>query len=160
MSEIPVIPLSPEAPLEQQLARFSWPQIKAGFCRFDAMGTILRTPEYRGTRTGATAAFNMTTTQARDLEILVSGKDIPGLQRRLREAVVGALVVVHGHVKAPKTGSREPVLFIADPDRITFPINVPASQVRHNRPPQPVRGKAAPAAPTPVTAPNETREAA
>jgi len=85
------------------------------FCTFQAVGIVLRAPDF-GTnrRGGATAAFAVTIGGDRDLEILMAGRDIPELQHRLRGVHPGMPITLVGSINPPRLHHRETAQFYAD----------------------------------------------
>ena len=85
------------------------------FCTFQAVGIVLRAPEFGGNRRGgATASFAITIGGDRDLDILMAGRDIPELQHRLRGVHPGMPITLIGSINPPRLHHRETAQFYVD----------------------------------------------
>lgn len=105
----PVAPTAQEARPEPHGSRF-----EGAYCRFDALGMVLRPPEFARTRRGhVSARLSVAIGPDRDLDILVRDRDLPSLRARLHGAVPGALVLTWGYVHPPRLHHREHPNFFA-----------------------------------------------
>jgi len=85
------------------------------FCTFQAVGIVLRAPDFGANRRGgATASFAITIGGDRDLDILMAGRDIPELQHRLRGVHPGLPITLVGSINPPRLHHRETAQFYAD----------------------------------------------
>ena len=108
----PAQPVGAQAP---QMPQYRGRRFAHSFCTFQAVGIVLRAPDFvKNRRGGATASFAIKIGGDRDLDILMAGRDIPELQHRLRGVHPGMPITLIGSINPPRLHHRETAQFYAD----------------------------------------------